>query len=207
MPKAIANTKPNMVSRDAKYKDAPWLGGPGIIPGEDEEAYARLATSLRDTLKPTDAIELLLVDDVVAHAWESRRWRRLQSGMLLAGSHAGMKKALTALVGAAKADELADGWVQRDPAKVAEVEQLVASGRLSFDVVMAESTTTKVDLILRVDGLQAAHETRLAAALRELDRYREGAGKAAREMRGSIGEPILEADFEDVPRGTSGWQA
>ena len=110
-----------------------------------------------------------------------------------------MKKALTAVVGAVKADALAQGWVQRDPAQVAEVEQLVASGRLSYDVVMAESTTTRVDLILRVDGLQAAQETRLAAALRELQRYREGAGKAARE--------ILDADFEDVSRGTSGGQA
>ena len=132
---------------------AGWLGGPVLIPGEDPEAFAQFSSRIHADLGPLDAIEEILrlhllrlgsaVGDGSKQGCSGRAATRHEEGT-------------NPLIGAEKADALPQGWAKGDRAKVAEVEQLMTSGLLSLDVALAESATTKVDIILRVDGLQAA---------------------------------------------------
>ena len=106
-----------------------WLGTPVLIPGEEAIAYDQFAGRLRDALQPSNAIEEIFVDDAIAHGWEVRRWRRGKGGLLLAGSHAGLARALLPIVGKQEADLLAQGWAKREPTVVAKVEAIMAGAK------------------------------------------------------------------------------
>lgn len=174
-----------------------WLGGPVLIPGEDAVAFQILASNIRNTLNPKDAIQHILIDDVIGHAWEVRRLRRLKGALLLGGGSAGLTRSLTGVLELHDASTLAKAWAKREPGAVARVEQVLASSGFTYDVPMAESLVGKIDLIRAFDALMASAESRFAAALRELQRYRRGADKAVRE--------IVDAEFEDF-EGSDGSQ-
>ena len=121
---AISNIKSAVTSADtrANTDNGAWLGTPVLIPGEDAIAFDLFAGRIRAALKPSNAIEEIFVDDAIAHGWEVRRWRRAKGGLLLAGSHAGLARALVPIVGKPEADTLAQGWAKREPTVVAKVE-------------------------------------------------------------------------------------
>ena len=176
-------------NKEVKIND--WLGPPVLIPGENPAIYAQLSAQLRGELKPTDPIEEMFVDEIVAAAWEVRRWRRLGGGLLVAGSQPAMQRTLTSLVDRKQAAALSEGWFRREPAAVAKVEEHLAKATLTLDVPMAESAASKIDLLARFAGLKASGEVRLSGALEELERYRSTKAKMA--------PPPLDADFADVP--------
>jgi hypothetical protein len=71
-----------------------WLATPVLIPGEDASAFKAFAQRIRATLKPSNAIEEIYVDDAIFHGWEVRRWRRAKGGLLWASSPAALKRVL-----------------------------------------------------------------------------------------------------------------
>ena len=164
-----------------------WLGTPVLIPGEDPIAFHQFAARIRAALKPSTAIEEIFVDDAIGHAWEMRRWRRGKGGLLLAGSHAGLARALAPIVGKQEADTLAQGWAKREPTVVSKVEALMAGANLTYDVAITETMAAKIDVL----AAMVSAESRFTSALNELERYRAGTAKAVRD--------IVEAEFADLP--------
>jgi hypothetical protein len=49
-----------------------------VMPGEDEETFLEIRDGLLDGLKPTDTIELLLVDRIVGATWKLRRLQQAE---------------------------------------------------------------------------------------------------------------------------------
>ena len=114
----------------------------------------------------------------------------------MAGSHAGLARALAPIVGKPEADTLAQGWAKREPAFVTKVEAVMAGANLTYDVAMAETMAVKIDVLAGFDALMASAETRFSTALNELERYLAGAAKAVRD--------IVEAKFADLPGQVGG---
>lgn len=59
-----------------------------LLQGEDADEYASLAEALVESLRPSDALEEVLVDRVVSLAWRLRRMERIESGLLTIGASA-----------------------------------------------------------------------------------------------------------------------
>lgn len=83
--------------------------GRALLPGEDPGELEALAAGIAAALRPRDALEAVLVDDVVAAAWRLRRVPRVEAGILALGSSSPAARALSgADAGAALA--LAVAW-------------------------------------------------------------------------------------------------
>lgn len=191
----VTNAKSKTAILDCN-NEAKWLGTPVLIPGEDASAFHQFADRIRATLKPSNAIEEIYVDDAIFHGWEVRRWRRAKGGLLWASSPAALTRVLARVATKSLADSLAEGWAKRDPDALAKIEALMGNAGLSYDVTMGEAMAAKIDVMAGLDALTAAAESRFTTALKELERYRVGAAKTVRE--------IVDAEFEDVEGSIDG---
>ena len=79
MPKAKSKTKAIIPGPRGTL-----FGSPLLLRGEDAAAYDGLFAGIRAAVNPLDALEEMLVADVVALQWEVLRWRRLKSTLLRA---------------------------------------------------------------------------------------------------------------------------
>jgi hypothetical protein len=68
------------------------VGPPPILAGEDEPAYDELIGRVYAAIKPVDAIDEMLIADVVASEWEYLRWSRLKLSLIQACVAKGLKK-------------------------------------------------------------------------------------------------------------------
>ena len=85
----LAGSSPdNGVARVIAMAPAP------VLMGEDEADYAGLAARVVGVSGPRDAIEELLLRDVIDLAWEILRLRRLEAGLLRASMSAGVSQVL-----------------------------------------------------------------------------------------------------------------
>ena len=70
----------------SKKKTAPsrtWIfGSAPVLMGEDAEARNQLLADISSSVKPSDAIEDLFVDNVVEHTRDVRRWRRAKMQLI-----------------------------------------------------------------------------------------------------------------------------
>jgi hypothetical protein len=57
-------------------------GPPPLLATEKEKDFAKLAVAIIETVEPIDAIEWISTNDVVNHAFEVRRYRRLKVGLM-----------------------------------------------------------------------------------------------------------------------------
>src|SRR5262245_23554683 len=60
------------------------FGRPPMLQGENAATYDELFAGIRAAVKPIDAVDEMLVADVVALQWEVLRWRRRKSILLRA---------------------------------------------------------------------------------------------------------------------------
>ena len=195
---AVSKTtaKTTIADRAANKVSGGWLGTPVLIPGEDATAFGQFSDRIRATLKPSNAIEEIYVDDAIFHGWEVRRWRRAKGGLLWASSPAALKRVLERFCIKPLAETLVQGWVNRDPGAVAKVEAVMENAGLTYDVAMGEAMAAKIDLMAGLDELAASVEGRFTTALKELERYRAGTARAVRD--------IVDAEFEDIAGPISG---
>ena len=189
---AISKIKPKarQAAPGAAKTNGGWLPSPVLIPGENATAFDEFADRIRATLKPSDAIEEIYVDDAIFHGWEVRRWRRAKGGLLWASSPGALKRVLDRFCAKPRADTLMEGWKKRDPAVVAEIGSVLESAGLAYDVTLGEAMAAKIDVMAGLDELSSAVEERFRAAVRELERYRVGTAKAVQD--------IVDAEFEDI---------
>ena len=59
-----------------------FYGAPLLLEGEDRGRYQQYLACVRETVKPQDILERILVDDYVNYAWEVKRLRGLKAGLL-----------------------------------------------------------------------------------------------------------------------------
>ena len=69
------------------------LGPLPLLVGEDKAKFEELQARIAEAIKPRDAIEEILTSDLVAHAWDTARLRRLKAALLLTCAPAGLRRA------------------------------------------------------------------------------------------------------------------
>jgi hypothetical protein len=169
------------------------LGEPVFLEGEDPAQYYRIREAVTKAVAPRDAIEELLVADVVALSWEALRLRRLKEHLLKASAWRGLPEILGPLlrepgdndplksaVASTLVDALSKDWYANDPRARSEVDALLKKAGLTMDAVMAQTAALRLDEFERISEMLAKTEKRRNAALRELDRYRKGLGNQLR---------------------------
>lgn len=169
-----------------------------LLPGEREADYAAIAGRIIGASRPKDAIEEILIRDVIDLSWEVLRLRRVKAGILRASMGAGVEQAL-AEVGYSDLEEdtLSESWAAGDANARKEVDAILAKAGLTLDEVTAKTFESKIDVFERIDRMLASAEARRNNALREIDRHRDAAGAAVRQ---AIDE-VEDVEFRDVETG------
>ena len=85
-------------------------------------------------------------------------------------------------------------WTAQKPSAIKRVSKYLASGKLTFDTVIARALRDQIDSIERIDRSITIAEGRRNAVLREIDRRRV---TFAQTLRGTIHE-IEDAEFETI---------
>jgi hypothetical protein len=165
-----------------------------LLPGEKEADYASLAARVVGAARPDDAIEELLVRDVIDLTWEVFRLRRTKVGMLNASMSDGVEDVLDGLGHGGYTKQLGQSWRAGDKQARKEVEVTLNRAGLTIDEVTAKTIESKLDSFERLDRMLASAEARRNNTFREIDRHRNVLGAAARR---SV-EEIEDAEFRDV---------
>jgi hypothetical protein len=88
-PKAKSNTRAKMPRQRARL-----YGPPPMLLGEDAAAYEELFTGIHEPVKPVDALDEMLVADVVNLQWDVMRWRRFKSALFRVCEHEALTRFL-----------------------------------------------------------------------------------------------------------------
>jgi hypothetical protein len=204
----MRNTKPLSLSRGSPVGSPAAdvldrviaIAPPPLLPGEKEGDYTAIAGRIVGTSRPRDAIEEIMIRDVIDLTWEVLRLRRIKAGMLRASMGAGVDLVLTG-VGQPYSEypyterkRLSQNWAAGDESARKKVDSILAKAGLPIDELMAKTLERKIDVFERLDRMLAGGEARRNNALREIDRHREAAGAATRR---AIDE-VEDAQFRDV---------
>jgi hypothetical protein len=148
------------------------FGAPPLVGGEDAAAYDALLARVAATVAPADVLEEMWVRDVVDLAWEALRLRRLKAQLLCAAAPEGLTVALTRLIGAAPARELADAWAAGGRRAARRVDALLNCAGLGREAITADTLALRIGEVERIDHMIMLAESRRAAAMREIERHR-----------------------------------
>ncbi len=175
------------------------FGPPPLVEGEDADAYADLLARVSAVVKPADILEEIWVRDVVDLVWEALRLRRVKASLVQASLHTGIHAVLYPVLGYNRASKLSSGFAEREETAVEDVRELLASAGLDMDAVVAEALVARLDAVERIDHLITNAEMRRSVALREVERHRQGLGRALRQAT----EKVEEAEFEVIAPGSA----
>ena len=184
------STKPPNLPEPAERLDL--LGPAPLFEGEDAVGYDELLARISGAVKPTDIFEEIWVRDIVDLVWEALRLRRLKANLMTATAYMGLEQILKPLVGFLQEEDLAEAWAARDQIAIKRVDKLLASAGLTMDAVMAQTLSSNLDDIERIDRMIATAEVRRNAILREVDRHRTTWGQALRRAAQQIEEDEFE---------------
>jgi hypothetical protein len=175
-----------------------------LLPVESESDYRLLAESdyrllaerIVDAARPNDAIEELLIRDVIDLTWEVLRLRRTKAGVVRASFGASLQNVLRGLFG--ESSDLVTKSLSRNKAAEKEVAAKLAAARLTIEDVEAQTVEFNLDVFERLDRMMASAGARRNNALREIDRHREALGASTRKAL----EEIEDVPFTEVGSGT-----
>jgi hypothetical protein len=185
-----------------------------LLATEDKALYEALVAELRATLNPSDIIEEIWFWDVVHNQWEIGRLARSKVGLVNAARQEALEKILERLIEPAatsirvidlrfddkpkpsKAQDLAWRCTKRDKDAKKEVEQLLATADLDWDVILAQAMALHIDAIERFDRMIKQAEGRRDVVVRQIDAHRAALGRAP---LGKIQE-VEDAEFRVIER-------
>ena len=199
----MANENTLAVPRSSEQRAAQSLkslalfGPPPLIRGEKSADYQALSGNVLAAVQPRNFVETMLVRHTVDLQWDIGRLRRLKAQLLSAAAYEGLRQVLAPFADDDYAEELSQAWARRDAEKVAEVKEILKSGGLTMDAVMAATLVVKLDQIERIDRLIASAEGRFGNALREIDRRRAALGAAVRATL----QDVQDAEYTNVETG------
>jgi hypothetical protein len=190
----MASTK-KLVARRTSIS-LPGIFGPlPLIAGEDSAHFDELVARLFAAVRPKNVLEEMIVRDVGYHDWEMSRLRRMKSGLFATGLQPSLVAKLISApkMTESKARDLAQRFVAGDPSAVKEVDKVLSSMGLTMDAITAHTMTVRLHDFAAIERLNASHEARRHAALRELDRHRAALAGARRRE-----EEIVDGDCAEV---------
>jgi hypothetical protein len=170
-----------------------FFGRPPLLESEDAAKYDELLARVTETVRPSDLIEEIWIQDIVDLSWEVWRLRRLKMNLHIASIPDAIAKMLVrpgkpefitdvegesgiVFVGRifpTEAQELAQKWAAKDPSAAEEVKGLLAAHGQSMDTVEVRALVLALDSIERIDRSIMNMEMRRNAVLREIDRRRD----------------------------------
>lgn len=188
------NKEPAASTENFQPATLSFFGPAPILEGEDEAAYNELLARLCGAIKPRDVCEEIWIHDVVDLTWEVLRYRRLNTELIRICRRDGFEMVLTPIVGFLISKSLADGWASGEESSVKRAEDHLATAGLSMDAVDARTLEAHLDKVERIERMIMAAEARRNAALREIERHRDGLGKRLRQ----ITDQIEDAEYKEV---------
>jgi hypothetical protein len=164
--------------------DIQQLWGPSpVLASENREAYQQLALQIAGSVKPNDVLDWLMVKDVVDLSWEIRRLRRFKA------------KYIEIYPDQLSAEKISRyrAWAGRDIKLGGILEHTVAD---EFVGLLPEYAL--------MDSLLASAESRRAATLREIERWRDSFGSRLRKASDEVIDGEIIDDFADpvAPAGS-----
>lgn len=169
------------------------FGPPPLIDGESKEAYEAFAAQLRAAVAPADAIEEMLLRDIVDPFWEVQRLRRLKGKYLQVVVRDGLKPVLDPFFDYQPLRELIEAWARRDPDALKTVGSVLQEAGLDMEHVTALAMMKHLKDFDGIDRQTAVAENCRNQALRELERHRES---LARRLQ-SVAQ-VIDAEFREV---------
>jgi hypothetical protein len=163
------------------------LWGPSpVLASENREAYQRLALEIARSVKPNDVLEWLMVKDVVDLSWEIRRLRRFKAKLI-----------------EIRPDQLSPERISR---------QREGAGReIALGVILEDAVAEDFVVVLQdyaqMDSLLASAESRRAAALREVERWRDSFASRVRKASDEVIDGEIVDDFPGPAAPASSRQA
>ncbi len=174
------------------------LALPPLLPGENKVDFLALTKNLVAAAEPEDAIEEILVRDVIDLSWEIRRLRQAKAGLLTVSFGAALKLVMETIgLGYSERESLSKRWMAGEKEAQQTVHKALYEANLSEEDVTAQTMEIKLDSYERLDRMLASAEARRNNALREIDRHRETLGVATRRAL----EEAEDAAFTDVETG------
>ena len=190
-----------------------FFGAPPLLKGEDQNQYNQLLQTVSSTVKPADIFEQAFVRTIVNLVWEANRYRRLISETLVAAEQEAVARLLRHLLYgkdnpftfdgddpdnplSTKSEALSRQYVLKRQAAVEEVDALLASAGIDFEVVKAEAFSLRLREIESLNRIIATAEARMRTTLREIDRHRQGFGQ---RLRGAV-EQVDGREREELGR-------
>jgi hypothetical protein len=164
-----------------------------ILVGEDAEQYHLLLNEITHSVEPADIIEQFWVRDITGLLWVTLRLRRLKGNLLHVAMRDGLQRVLSPMV-EGSVDALVRQWYEGNHKAQEDIDEILEKAGLSFDSVMAEALSSRLDPIDRIDRMITSAETRRHAVLREISRHRD----ALAARLALVSDTIVEADFAKV---------
>ena len=185
----------NNLSAEAATASSLLVYGPTpLIRGEDYRAYDLLTASVVAALHPEDAIENMLVQDVIDQHWEIQRLRRFKPSLYATKASTALEALLEPILGSAAATELISRSQAHDQNALDEVATHLATLEASRDDIAALTLSHNFSLFEGIDRMITNAEIRRSMALQELNRHRSAFRKNARSGK----EDITSAEFEEA---------
>jgi hypothetical protein len=175
------------------------MSAPVGLTAEEKKAYEELQEVIFKAMDPSDAIEILLVDDAVRHTWDLFSSRRGKDQLFLTSSHRGAYAVIEPLLGAEAARNLAEAWRKRLPEAVETMDTILTAVDLTGEAIRVETLAKRLHDFERIDRLTAASEARRNSAFRELHRHRA----ASTAQRRAVAE--IEGEFIEPPDAAEPW--
>ena len=170
------------------------FGSPPLLPGEDQEAYAKLHLHVRAALKPVDFIEDCWVQDFSYHTFEIMRVRNLRAKLFGAWHDIGVRALLAPMLSDTQFEKAVRGYAQRKDQWVKYVHSLLSNAGYDETSITALTLTRKFEEFERLDRMILTAERRRDEVLREVDRRRAVFAENLRR----VGGEIEDAEFEEV---------
>jgi hypothetical protein len=172
-----------------------------LVVGEDPADFDALLLATAAAIEPQDAIECILVKDIVSLIWEIERYRSYAAKILSND----IPEALAALLQrhpdlsgrtgderSQEARRLAQAYCAGDADARRAVAKYLADIGLDEDSAPAFAFSRKIGEAEAAMRLAATSEARRENLLRELERYRSSRGRRIRE--------IVDGDFVEAPK-------
>jgi hypothetical protein len=177
------------------------FGPPPLLKGEDSAAYDQLLERVSSTIKPSNVFEEIWVRDVVDITWEIFRWRRAKTVLVMNGVPDALEGALLPIF-RPKGEpwypqaltELVGKWAAGDSAAISKVEKLLASAKLTMDMIVHRAFVNAIETIELIDRLTTIAENRRNASLHEIERHRASFAEVLR--KGIL--DVEDADFQSI---------
>jgi|SRR3954469_23694651 hypothetical protein len=174
-----------------------YFGSLPLLEGEDPAGYDALLARVSDAIRPTDILEEIWIQEIVALAWEAFRLRRARAAWLTATRSTGISNALRLVCSSDERDRLNGGYLRGDAAAMAAIDQRLVAAGVTPDIITARTIVSQWDLLERIDRMITTTELRRDAVLHEIERHRTSFAAA---LRAEIQAHAADADIDAVDR-------